>query len=101
MVRLLWIAVVLEWLVILWQPFSPYSATIAVLAFFGTLAWLITLKLLSWDAQARERRRLLDDCNREHAAWKAGDDRMAFFGRWQPPPEMFLETAGPETRIII
>jgi hypothetical protein len=66
----------------------PLYAAFSMLA----LAVLIpgALKLDSWLCERRQRRRLAFDAEYQHAAWMAGDDRTAFFGRYQPPSEMYV-----------
>lgn len=44
----------------------------------------LALKLDTWFRSWEEKRRLMFDADYQHAAWLNGDDRTAFFGRWQP-----------------
>lgn len=68
------------------QPFSPYSATAGFVALLWTGFIAVVLKICSWVTGRSERRRLAADADRQHAAWSQGDDRTAFYGRFQPPP---------------
>lgn len=71
--------------------FAP-SSHWAVIGFVGLL-WggftAVVLKWSSWSAQRSERRRLIADCEREHAAMLCGgeQDALAYFGRYQPVAE--------------
>lgn len=43
------------------------------------------LKIAQKSTQRQERARLLADCDHQHHAWNAGNDRVAVYGRYQPP----------------
>lgn len=68
---------------------SPYSASTASVVLLGALFITGTLKIASWATWCRESRRLIDDCDVEHAAILRGNDRLGVFGRYQPPGEMY------------
>ena len=84
----MWIAVVIAIMVIAFQPISPYFATVAFLALFWGSFIMAVLKVFSWlnerQQRALEIKRLASDADYQHAAWNAGDDRIAVYGRFQP-----------------
>lgn len=77
-----------------WYLFAAQTVAGALLVLTLGLVVPGYRKIDLWAAQRRKRRRLLADAEIQHAAWRRGDDRTAFFGRWQPPPEMYAPTSG-------
>lgn len=94
----IWTVCVLAFYAIgLWSTFW------AVIVFGSALMVIWPLKARQRAARRREHARLLADCEYQHAAWRRGDDAIAFFGRFQPagidgkivwcaPPQAFADT---------
>lgn len=94
----IWVVCILAFFVIgHWSLFCAINVVGSVLA----VRW--TLKLIQRGTRRREHARLLADCEYQHAAWRRGDDAIAFFGRFQPagidgkivwcaPPQAFADT---------
>lgn len=73
-------------LTIIVQPFTPYTATGAFVTLLCGGFIAVVLKICSWASGRQKRRRLLADADGQHAAWCRGDERTAYFGRFQPDP---------------
>lgn len=64
------------------------SLLIGPWAFCALVAVILTINVMKRSpgpTRRSERARLLADCDAQHAAWKQGHDRVAFFGRFPPP----------------
>jgi len=69
---------------IIYQPFSPYTATGAFVALlWGTFIALV-LKICSWVTRRQERARLLADAELQHVALMMGQERLGVHGRFLP-----------------
>jgi len=69
--------------VLFWIGAQPRFA--ALIMTLGGCLVVGAVKLDSWLTERSRRARLIRDADYEHTAWKAGDDRTAVFGRFQPP----------------
>lgn len=73
---------------LLWTTLFLGSLLIGPWAFCALSALVLTINVLKRSpgpTRRSERARLLDACADQHAAWKRGDDRFAFFGQFPPP----------------
>lgn len=77
------------WLIVIGPVILIFgSLLIGPWAFCALVAVILTINVMKRSpgpTRRSERARLLADCDAQHAAWKQGHDRVAFFGRFPPP----------------
>ena len=66
---------------------NAWSPTAAVFWLYGVGIITVVVKVRLWGNEKARRARLISDLAHQHAAWKAGNDRVATYGPFQPDTE--------------
>jgi len=66
-------------------PTAPHWLSAALTVGIAGVSTAMVVIAVHREIQRRKCQRLIDDADIQHAAWRAGDDHTAVFGRFQPP----------------
>ena len=79
---------------------NAWSPTAAVFWLYGVGLATAVVKIRLWGNERARQARLISDLDHQHAAWKAGNDRISTYGVYQPPtltPRMVREERESQT----